>query len=317
MSDVQRYFLGKYGLVEGEALGRLSVVLASDFDRVTAERDALQDRLNAADEFIDGDQNKKELALCWDDRRKDREEIRLLHNDIKDYVDGQERYEDLCESQRTEIASLTFQLNDREASRYDWLQAALAAEKRVEVLEGLLRDTKSMLASELSYELFEKMASHIKRIEVALSASADPNQCDGCQAGIPLVNGAHRMGKPGGHPDTMSCQAGKYASAEPSPLPDPLGCRACTHPECAKFNGPRQIECRAMADNACARPSVTEPSAPVEIEALLKEAERYRWLRDKAGASYGTIVGSDDETPEEKDAIVDEGMARAALELKP
>lgn len=50
----------------------------------------------------------------------------------------------------------------------------------------------------------------------ALSASAERNQCDGCQAGIPLVKGAHRMGKPGGYADTMSCQAGKYASAEPS-----------------------------------------------------------------------------------------------------
>lgn len=40
MSEVQRYCAGKYGLVEGEALGRLSVVLAAHFDRVTAERDA-------------------------------------------------------------------------------------------------------------------------------------------------------------------------------------------------------------------------------------------------------------------------------------
>ena len=36
------------------------------------------------------------------------------------------------------------------------------------------------------------------------------NQCDGCQAGIPVVKGAHRMGKPGGYPDLMSCQASKY-----------------------------------------------------------------------------------------------------------
>ncbi|MBS7559968.1 hypothetical protein KHO49_16620 [Pseudomonas sp. RC4D1] len=170
MSEVKRY--GRIGEMVETTDGILKLypmmsvyVKSEDFDRVKAERDALQERLNAADQKDD---------------------------------------------------DLSFQLNDREASRYDWLQAALAAEKRVEVLEGLLRDTKSMLASELSYELFEKMASHIKRIEVALSASADPNQCDGCQAGIPLVNGAHRMGKPGGHPDTMSCQAGKYASAEPS-----------------------------------------------------------------------------------------------------
>ncbi|MNJ44174.1 hypothetical protein D3C77_392150 [compost metagenome] len=58
----------------------------------------------------------------------------------------------------------------------------------------------------------------------AIYASAQPNQCDGCQAGIPVVDGAHRMGRPGGYPDTMICQAGKYASAEPcAPI--------CTHPE--------------------------------------------------------------------------------------
>ena len=55
MSEVQRYYVGEYGLVEGEALGRLSVVLATDFDRVTAERDALQARLTAADERADED----------------------------------------------------------------------------------------------------------------------------------------------------------------------------------------------------------------------------------------------------------------------
>lgn len=36
------------------------------------------------------------------------------------------------------------------------------------------------------------------------------NQCDGCQAGIPLVNGCHRMGEPGGYSNSMRCQADKY-----------------------------------------------------------------------------------------------------------
>lgn len=53
MSEVQRYYVGKYGLVEGEALGRIGVVLGADHDRVTAERDALQQRLTAADERAD------------------------------------------------------------------------------------------------------------------------------------------------------------------------------------------------------------------------------------------------------------------------
>ena len=53
MTSVKRYHLTETGLVEGESLGRLSVVLAADFDRVTAERDALQQRLTAADERAD------------------------------------------------------------------------------------------------------------------------------------------------------------------------------------------------------------------------------------------------------------------------
>lgn len=67
MSEVKRYHLGDTGLVEGSVLGRLNVVLATDYDvavavgtafgntldRVVAERDALQVLLNAADERVD------------------------------------------------------------------------------------------------------------------------------------------------------------------------------------------------------------------------------------------------------------------------
>lgn len=50
MGRVKRYHVGDAGLVEGDALGRLSVVLAADFDRVLAEREALQLQLNQRDE---------------------------------------------------------------------------------------------------------------------------------------------------------------------------------------------------------------------------------------------------------------------------
>lgn len=53
MSDVKRYHVTEAGLVEGQALGRINVVLVADHDRVTAERDALQQRLTAADERAD------------------------------------------------------------------------------------------------------------------------------------------------------------------------------------------------------------------------------------------------------------------------
>lgn len=41
------------------------------------------------------------------------------------------------------------------------------------------------------------------------------NQCDGCQAGKPLVNGTHRMGREGGYPDAMGCQKHRYAVCHP------------------------------------------------------------------------------------------------------
>lgn len=65
MSEVKRYYIGVFG---GEAQARVCLQgikglirdsegkhfsLAEDFDRVTAERDALQQRLTAADERVD------------------------------------------------------------------------------------------------------------------------------------------------------------------------------------------------------------------------------------------------------------------------
>lgn len=53
MSEVKRYHLSGGPLVEGEALGRLNVVLAADFDRVQAENRALQERLTVQDQRED------------------------------------------------------------------------------------------------------------------------------------------------------------------------------------------------------------------------------------------------------------------------
>ncbi|XVJ46849.1 hypothetical protein ACDZ94_20315 [Pseudomonas sp. UBT] len=67
MSEVKRYHVTEAGLVEGQALGRINVVLGSDYDSavqcfltaaegcVAAERRerALQRRLSAADERVD------------------------------------------------------------------------------------------------------------------------------------------------------------------------------------------------------------------------------------------------------------------------
>lgn len=53
MNKVKYYHVTETGLVEGTSLGRLAVVLSADFDRLTAERDALQLRLNTADQRAD------------------------------------------------------------------------------------------------------------------------------------------------------------------------------------------------------------------------------------------------------------------------
>lgn len=48
------------------------------------------------------------------------------------------------------------------------------------------------------------------------------NQCDGCQAGVPLENGKHRMGRPGGYPDLMSCTAHLYGAPQVQPVAWPF-----------------------------------------------------------------------------------------------
>ena len=59
MSEVMRYHVQLFKLAGDQqkyahgALGAVEIVRASDFDRVTAERDALQLRLNASDQRID------------------------------------------------------------------------------------------------------------------------------------------------------------------------------------------------------------------------------------------------------------------------
>ncbi|NVZ73775.1 hypothetical protein HX859_02655 [Pseudomonas gingeri] len=54
MNEVKRYHLFTGELAEGcGGLGRINVVLGPDHDRVTAERDALQQRLTTADERVD------------------------------------------------------------------------------------------------------------------------------------------------------------------------------------------------------------------------------------------------------------------------
>ena len=108
MSEVKRYYVGKYGLVEGEALGRLGVVLGADFDRVTAERDAMQVSLTTADEWSEN------LRSALISAKADKEAYAQNAIDLRKRVDA--------------------------------LQALLtAADERADVLEGLLLQTNELL----------------------------------------------------------------------------------------------------------------------------------------------------------------------------
>lgn len=69
------------------------------------------------------------------------------------------------------------------------LQSALSdAEQRNAILAGLLQDTKTLLGNELSYELYHKLALHIKRIDAALkpteSGASDKCVADGGTCGL-------------------------------------------------------------------------------------------------------------------------------------
>lgn len=120
-----------------------------------------------------------------------------------------------CSDIRT-ISTLRAQLAEAQSKLIDKRDDLRASVRRRERLVRMVAERDALLHEVLEGK--HTTPGWNQRMKAALSASAEPNQCDGCQAGIPLVNGAHRMGKPGGYADTMSCQAGKYASAEPIAL---------------------------------------------------------------------------------------------------
>lgn len=92
--------------------------------------------------------------------------------------------------------------------------------QNVEILRGRLEQVEHYLAyfvdNEENHEenLAQRHMMHEEARQFLASQQVERNQCDGCQAGIPLVDGAHRMGRPGGYPDLMSCQKERYEQAE-------------------------------------------------------------------------------------------------------
>lgn len=99
----------------------------------------------------------------------------------------------------------------RRTQRVRELEALLtAADERADVLTKALTDVREALGREY-WDQYAGLDETREILDAALKpAEAHLNQCDGCQAGIPVVDGAHRMGKPGGYPDTMSCTAKLY-----------------------------------------------------------------------------------------------------------
>lgn len=136
-------------------------------------------------------------------------------------------------------AKARIQRDVQTAKAADLQERLTAADERADVLEGLLREVqKSARKQDWSSGYPTLFAS----VDAALKPAEEPrNQCDGCQAGIPVVNGAHRMGKPDGYPDTMSCTAKLYKPAsgstcnqilEESGLPTNYPCKSCGRGAC-------------------------------------------------------------------------------------
>lgn len=126
-------------------------------DRVTAERDAMQQRLTTADERND----------------------------------------------------------NRDSEIFAQVQSALRRSFSLGQIYWQQADSDSTFQQNKSDQTMEVQEQHILNVLKSLGAALKPaegrrNQCDGCQAGIPVVNGSHRMGKPGGYPDIMRCTAKLY-----------------------------------------------------------------------------------------------------------
>ncbi len=90
------------------------------------------------------------------------------------------------------------------------------------------REMKDAAIEELERQGFDCQDFVVQPVYQAMIAAAsapapapvERNQCDGCQAGIPVENGMHRMGKPDGYPDLMACTADRYGSAPVEPATD-------------------------------------------------------------------------------------------------
>ncbi len=147
-----------------------------------------------------------------------------------------------------------------------------AVKAECEELRGLLRmatDRWESWASEIIHTTpeYESELVEIARVRAALSQQAEPapiNQCDGCQAGVPVdEKGYHRMGKPGEYADLMYCERKRYVS-EPAQAQDERGVYLVVDPT-DNYHICYVVECRDEAERLAggmlevfARPAQTE-----------------------------------------------------------
>lgn len=160
--------------------------------------------------------------------RGSREMENIDYQPLKDLPEGTHRL--YTHVDPSEVERLRAELKTERLRADAAVGDANEAERKLDEAQALLRDTKTIrglgslparvaFAKELGVAKLGGVEDWIQevqdRIDAFLFATDQPaerNQCDGCQAGIPLVDGVHRMGKPGGYPDAMSCQASKYAN---------------------------------------------------------------------------------------------------------
>lgn len=159
-------------------------VPASDFDRVTAERDAALAELATQDRVL-------------------RSSVPQEHKGCTSPVGAVQNYIGDLEQRLTAADQgkddLSFQLNDREASRYDWLQAAQVAEKECErlreerdsfqrvgikAMEQLAeRDALLRRARQFTFDLLSPQRLRDEIEALLIPSSAEPKCQDGGMCG--------------------------------------------------------------------------------------------------------------------------------------
>ena len=171
----------------------------NEFERLTAECDDLASRLEEALVESLANQNEREV-VC------------VNYEALQQRLTAADDRADVLEAASVKQAALLDELGIPIDEVDDLFGETLKNAKRYEYLRSVMA-VENFPAPHPAWS--EPSEAESKRIDDLCDAALKPaesprNQCDGCQAGIPVVNGAHRMGKPGGYPDTMSCTAKLY-----------------------------------------------------------------------------------------------------------